>query len=172
MNAKWSHHMPALGLTSLLFNNILRLHDSLRERILSVIVKIEYLVSLDGVFIIHDHVVKVMRLEIESLYFSHCHFSDVSKSSIVCISTKQGDDEVFIHEVEVVILCNGKCLTFLSLDLVDDLMIVDVWISWVSLHNFAHSVLLDDIVNEVSIIHEHRHLFKASSSNDISLFIY
>ena len=50
-------------------------------------------------------------------------------------------------------------------------MLLDLLVSWISLHNEALSIFLSDVVNEVSFTHDHFDLLKGLFTSDLFIVV-
>ena len=122
---------------------------------------------MNCILIVHYAVVKWLGVEIQSLDLLHRQLLLVVKQSVVLVPGQLVDNMALIHEVEGVLVLHAEGQALLGLELVDCLVLVNVLISWVSFHDVTLSILLGNVVDEVSLIHHQPHLFKAELPSDV-----
>ena len=82
-------------------------------------------------------------------------------------------NKVLVHEEEPAVLrVKGESQALVSFDTEDGLVLLHVGISGISLHDLAHSILLDDVVDEVIFVLQHRNLLVADSADHVRLIFF
>lgn len=91
--------------------------------------------------------------------------------SIVYVSYQFVHNMLLVHEVESIGAWDAEWETSLSLKLKYCLVMFDVLVSWISLHNEALSILLSHIINEVSLTHYHFDLLKSLFTSNLFIVV-
>ena len=64
-------------------------------------------------------------------------------------------NKALIHKEEHIRTLDGESETLFGLELVDDLVVVNILVPWISLNDVALPILLGDVVHEIPFVDDH-----------------